>query len=223
MTENINSTPSFGDLGLTSRVAAAVNGLGFTVPTPIQLLAIPAGLSGRDVVGIAQTGTGKTLAFGLPIVERLLGSGSALVLAPTRELALQIEETMRSIGAKFGLRSVVLIGGASMGRQISQLRARPQIIIATPGRLLDHLNQGTVRLDKITVAVLDEADRMLDMGFLPAIKKILQCVPKERQTMLFSATMPAEIANLSGQFLRNPVRVEGASPYPSTRQARLSR
>lgn len=210
MTETITPPTAFPDLGLSPRIVQSLTAVGFTQPTPIQQSAIPAAISGRDVIGIAQTGTGKTLAFGLPMIERVLVGGVGLVLAPTRELALQIDETLQKVGQKLGLRTAVLIGGAAMGRQISQLRGRPNIIIATPGRLQDHLNQGSIRLDRVNVAVLDEADRMLDMGFLPAIGKILAKVPAERQTMLFSATMPAEIAKLTGEFLRNPIRVEVA-------------
>jgi len=210
MTDITNSNSAFRDLGISERVSAVLPALGFTIPTPIQSAAIPAGLSGRDVVGLAQTGTGKTLAFGLPLIEKVLKNGAGLVLAPTRELALQIEETLHQVGSKLGIRTAVLIGGAPMGRQISQLRARPQIIIATPGRLLDHLSQNTLRLDRVNVVVLDEADRMLDMGFLPSIRKILPYVARERQTMLFSATMPNEIATLTKEFLNKPIQVEVA-------------
>lgn len=210
MTEHTTLTPSFGELGLSDRLATVLQREGFHQPTPIQHAAIPSGLGGRDVVGIAQTGTGKTLAFGLPMLERVLEKGFGLVLAPTRELAIQIDETLRRIGASLGLRTAVLIGGAPMGRQISSLRARPHVIIATPGRLQDHLMQRTIRLDGASVAVLDEADRMLDMGFLPAIRKIMAAVPKERQTMLFSATMPKEISELANEFLSDPIRVEVA-------------
>jgi len=209
------SESSFNELGISDRLLAVLGREGFIRPTPIQQAAIPAGLGGRDVVGIAQTGTGKTLAFGLPILESVLARGFALILAPTRELALQIEETFIKVGASMGLRTAVLIGGAPMGKQISQLRARPHIIVATPGRLQDHLDQRTVRLDSASVVILDEADRMLDMGFLPAIRKIMARAPKERQTMLFSATMPSEIAALSNEFLKDPVRVEVA-PSGST-------
>jgi len=211
MTETSNNTSAFRDLGISERVSSVLSPLGFTQPTPIQTAAIPAGLSGRDVVGLAQTGTGKTLAFGLPLIDKVLKQGNGLVLAPTRELALQIEETLHQVGAKLGIRTAVLIGGAPMGRQVSQLRARPQIIIATPGRLLDHLQQNTCRLDQVNVVVLDEADRMLDMGFLPSIRKILPRVAQVRQTMLFSATMPSEIAQLSKEFLKDPIRVEVAA------------
>jgi ATP-dependent RNA helicase RhlE len=210
LTPDLGQQPAFSELGLTDRVAAAVNGLGFTVPTPIQLATIPAGIAGRDVVGIAQTGTGKTLAFGIPIIEHLRksGAGMALILAPTRELALQIDESLRAIGSRLGFRTAVLIGGAPMGRQIADLRARPRIIVATPGRLIDHMEHGTILMGQVTVLVLDEADRMLDMGFLPSIKKVLAAVPRSRQTMLFSATMPPEIATLARDFLRDPFRVD---------------
>jgi ATP-dependent RNA helicase RhlE len=161
-------------------------------------------MAGRDVVGIAQTGTGKTLAFGLPMIARLRGYQTGLVLAPTRELAQQIEETYKKLGVKTAL----IIGGAAMGPQIGQLRRSPQVIIATPGRLMDHMAQGTVEMRTVAIVVLDEADRMLDMGFAPAIRKIMEAVPKERQTMLFSATMPQEIYSLAERYMKNPERVE---------------
>jgi ATP-dependent RNA helicase RhlE len=201
----------FAGLGLSPRMLARLDRLGFTTPTPIQEAAIPIGLRGRDLVGIAQTGTGKTLAFGLPMIERLAGSSKVgLVVVPTRELALQVDETLAAVGGPFGLRTVVLIGGASMARQVQQLRARPRAIIATPGRLLDHLGQGTLSLGNVGIAVLDEADRMLDMGFAPAINRLMAQVPAERQTMLFSATMPEEITRLATRYLNDPERVETA-------------
>ncbi|MCO5295934.1 MAG: DEAD/DEAH box helicase [Fimbriimonadaceae bacterium] len=180
--------------------------LGFVTPTPIQQEAIPLALEGRDLVGIAQTGTGKTLAFGLPIAANLRSGEVALVLAPTRELALQIQEVLTQLN----LRTALIIGGASMGKQVSQLRSRPQVIIATPGRLLDHMQQRTVDLGNVSIVVLDEGDRMLDMGFAPAVRRILDRVPKHRQTMLFSATMPREIADLAAQYLVKPATVEVA-------------
>lgn len=210
MTDTERTTVDFKSLNLPETVLASLDREGFRQPTPIQSAAIPPVRSGRDVIGIAQTGTGKTLAFGLPMIERTLAGGMGLVLAPTRELALQIEETLRRVGSRLGLRTAVLIGGAPMGRQVSQLRARPHVVVATPGRLLDHLNQNTIRLNHVSVAVLDEADRMLDMGFLPTIRKILAQVPKERQTLLFSATMPQEIQALTKEFMRDPERVEVA-------------
>jgi ATP-dependent RNA helicase RhlE len=203
MSETITQ-PGFAPLGLPSSQLETLNRLGFTVPTPIQENAIPVALTGRDVIGIAQTGTGKTLAFGLPMMARLKAGQMGLVIAPTRELAQQIEDTYRALGT----RTALLIGGASMNRQIDQIRAKPSVIVATPGRLIDHLQQRTVKLDRVAIAVLDEADRMLDMGFAPAIRRILDMTPPERQTMLFSATMPPEIADLAQRYQRDPIRVE---------------
>ena len=218
----------FGALNLSPSNLQKISKLGFTVPTPIQKQAIPVALKGRDLVGIAQTGTGKTLAFGLPIVERLRldtntnshaptafgtsptrGGGMALILAPTRELALQIQETFQKLGTKAAL----FIGGESFHRQASFVKNnRPPVIGATPGRLEDHLAQRTLDLRNVSIVVLDEADRMLDMGFAPAIRRIMDRIPKERQTMLFSATMPNEITQLASQYLRNPARIEVAPP-----------
>jgi ATP-dependent RNA helicase RhlE len=181
--------------------------LGYLVPTPIQTHAIPVALKGRDVIGIAQTGTGKTLAFGIPMIVNLRHIQIGLVLAPTRELALQIEETFQ----KLGVRTALLIGGAPMGRQIAQLRAKPTVVVATPGRLLDHLQQRNINLQTVGVVVLDEADRMLDMGFAPAIRRILDLTPANRQTMLFSATMAKEISELATHYSRDSVRIEIAA------------
>ncbi|HEY0867083.1 MAG TPA: DEAD/DEAH box helicase [Fimbriimonas sp.] len=201
-----NTPQGFRALGLAPSILVKLDRLGFVTPTPIQRDAIPHGLAGRDVVGIAQTGTGKTLAFGLPMISRMRGYQTGLVLAPTRELAQQIEETFKQLGVKTAL----IIGGAAMGPQIGQLRRQPQVIVATPGRLMDHMAQKTVELRNVAVVVLDEADRMLDMGFAPAIQKIMEAVPKDRQTMLFSATMPQEIYSLAARYMRNPERVEVA-------------
>lgn len=195
-------------MGLSANLLSIIDRLGFHTPTPIQEEAIPVALKGRDIVGIAQTGTGKTLAFGLPMVMRLPKGEFGLVLAPTRELAIQIEETFN----KFYVKTALLIGGAPMPRQVGQLRARPTVIIATPGRLLDHMNQRTVDLRRTSIVVLDEADRMLDMGFAPTIRKILEATPEQRQTMMFSATMPKEIAELASQYLRKPANIEVARP-----------
>jgi ATP-dependent RNA helicase RhlE len=201
----------FKALSISPQLLSVLDRLEFVIPTPIQELAIPHALQGRDVTGIAQTGTGKTLAFGLPILERLRTEpGIALILAPTRELALQIDETFQKVGRSLGFRTAVLIGGAPMGRQISQIRANPDAIIATPGRLKDHLYQKTVSLKNVTIVVLDEADRMLDMGFAPIIREILSQVPPKRQTMLFSATMPKEIEEIAASYMTNPVKVEAA-------------
>jgi len=207
--------PSFNGLGIAPALMDILTRANFRIPTPIQSQAIPQALEDKDVVGIAQTGTGKTLAFAVPILQRLQrAKGRALVVAPTRELALQIEEMVQKIGRPFGVRTVVLIGGASMGLQIQKLRQNPRIIIATPGRLLDHLEQRTLRLHDIQIVVMDEADRMFDMGFMPAIKRIFAALPPqtERQTMLFSATMPPEIMKLAAEYMRLPVRVEVVQP-----------
>ena len=203
--------PSFNGLGIAPKLLQILDKNNFTAPTPIQLKSIPHGLNGSDIMGIAQTGTGKTLAFGIPMIQRLAThKGLGLVVLPTRELAVQVDESLNKIGREIGLRTAILIGGENMGKQIRQLRAKPQVIIATPGRLIDHLEQKSVFLDKVKILVLDEADRMLDMGFAPQIKTILAAVPKDRQTMLFSATMPKEIVSIATSYMKLPVRVEVA-------------
>lgn len=204
---------SFNGLGIAPDFLKILEHNKFTVPTPIQHQAIPPAMEGKDIVGIAQTGTGKTLAFGLPLLQRLYSSpekGMGLILLPTRELAIQAEEMLRKIGQSLGLLTAVLIGGEGMGRQIMALRRRPHVVIATPGRLLDHLESKNLKLDTVSIVVLDEADRMLDIGFAPQIKKILAMVPKKRQTLLFSATMPAEIVQIAATYMASPVRVEVA-------------
>jgi ATP-dependent RNA helicase RhlE len=199
----------FCSLGIAPKVLSVLDRLKFVQPTPIQLKAIPIALEGKDVVGIAQTGTGKTLAFGIPIVQHLgSAEGCALVLVPTRELALQADEMMRKILQPYGLKSVVLIGGASMLRQVDGLKRNPRVFIATPGRLIDHLQQRTLQLKNVNILVLDEADRMFDMGFAPQVKRILQQIPKKRQTLLFSATMPFDIISLATQHMKLPIHVE---------------
>ncbi|MBI2175699.1 MAG: DEAD/DEAH box helicase [Parcubacteria group bacterium] len=208
----------FTQLGIAPGLLEIIRRLGFSTPTPIQEQSIPSAIEGKDLVGIAQTGTGKTLAFGVPMIQRLAGARRAgepvsrqgLVVVPTRELALQVDEALRKLGSSIGLKTAVLIGGAGMMPQITALRRSPNIIVATPGRLIDHLNQKNVSLARVSVLVLDEADRMLDMGFLPQIKKILDALPKERQTMLFSATMPRGIMNIATRYMKAPVRVEVA-------------
>lgn len=201
--------PGFYGLGIAPKLLQILDRSGYKIPTPIQQKSIPIALEGKDMMGIAQTGTGKTLAFSVPLIQRLaITKGTALIIAPTRELALQIEETVKKIGSPIGLRSAVLIGGASMHVQIIQLKKRPHVIIATPGRLNDHLDQKTVHLEQTSVLVLDEADRMLDMGFEPQIKRILEHVPKKRQTLLFSATMPPNIVKIASAYMNLPVRVE---------------
>jgi ATP-dependent RNA helicase RhlE len=200
---------TFDTLGLPQPILNVIGRLGFTTPTPIQKEAIPHGMQGADVLGIAQTGTGKTLAFGLPMIAHIRERrGMGIVVVPTRELALQVDEILRKVGTSLQIKTAVLIGGAPMHRQIQQIRGGAHIIVATPGRLVDHLKQGTVRLDNICIAVLDEADRMLDMGFLPDIRRIMERMPKDRQTMLYSATMPKEIESLTHAFMTNPIRVE---------------
>ena len=205
----------FTALGLGPKITKAVREAGYTEPTPIQSKAIPIVLRGRDLVGIAQTGTGKTAAFVLPILEQLAAKGSAsgrraircLILAPTRELALQIEENARKYSRHLHLRIAAIYGGVGEQPQIAALRHGTEIVIATPGRLIDLMNQGHVRFDDVEVAVLDEADRMLDIGFLPAIRQIVKKLPKERQTLLFSATLGKEITALTQEFMRNPESV----------------
>jgi ATP-dependent RNA helicase RhlE len=201
---------SFAELSLSPASLRALQGAHFERPTPIQARAIPPALQGRDVIGVAATGTGKTAAFLLPILDRLAGKPGtrALVLAPTRELAVQIGEELERFAYGRGVRGVVVIGGVGMGRQASELSGGREVVIATPGRLLDHLQQGNAKLDRIEVLVLDEADRMLDMGFKPQLTKILARLPRVRQTLLFSATVGAEVAEFARTHLKDPVRVE---------------
>lgn len=202
---------SFQGLGIAPAILEILDRNKFTKPTPIQHAAIPPCIEGKDMIGIAQTGTGKTLAFGIPMIQSMLqGKGHGLIVLPTRELALQVDETIRQVGGPLGVRTAVLIGGASMHVQRNMIRNRPHVVIATPGRLLDHLEQRTITLKSVVVLVLDEADRMLDMGFAPQINKILAEVPKERQTMLFSATMPTAIVSIATKHMKLPLRVEVA-------------
>jgi ATP-dependent RNA helicase RhlE len=202
---------SFYGLGIAPRILDILDRMKFTVPTPIQHKAIPIALEGKDIIGIAQTGTGKTLAFAIPIIQRLAqGKGRALILAPTRELAIQIDEQFRKIAPSFGINTAVIIGGASMDFQLKALRKNPRVIVATPGRLVDHMDRRTVMLFDVNVLVLDEADRMLDMGFLPQIQRIIKFVPRNRQTMLFSATIPAEIVKMAAAHMKLPIHVEVA-------------
>ncbi len=200
---------SFYGLGIAPSLLDFLEKSGFKSPTPIQAQAIPVAIQGKDIVGIAQTGTGKTLAFGIPMLQRLTQiKGQGLIVLPTRELALQVDEALISIGRGIRIRTAVLIGGASMSQQIRSISNNPHIIIATPGRLIDHLQQRTIHLNDVQIVVLDEADRMLDMGFAPQIKQILRLLPKERQTMLFSATMPPEIMKMAAGHMKLPIRVE---------------
>ncbi|MBI4068155.1 DEAD/DEAH box helicase [Candidatus Kaiserbacteria bacterium] len=212
---SVPQTPehTFHGLGIAPNLLQVLEALHFKIPTPIQHKAIPPAIEGKDVIGVAQTGTGKTLAFGIPTVQHIVATkGRGLIVLPTRELALQVEETLAKIGRPLGLTTAVLIGGMSMGPQISAIRRDPHIIIATPGRLLDHVGQRTLNLNRISVMVLDEADRMLDMGFWPQVRKIIVAVPKDRQTMLFSATLSKEIMALITGHMKLPVRIEVAPP-----------
>ncbi len=202
----------FRTFNLHARIAAGIKAAGYTAPTPIQARAIPPALRKQDVMGLAQTGTGKTAAFVLPILQRLItgprGPVRALVISPTRELAEQTHQTIRTLGLKTGLRCTTVYGGVNINPQIKKLRAGIDICVACPGRLLDHISRRTINLSRIEVLVLDEADRMLDMGFLPDIKKIIRHIPKTRQTLLFSATMPDSIRKLANNILQTPVTVQ---------------
>ncbi|WP_098748012.1 DEAD/DEAH box helicase [Paenibacillus sp. EZ-K15] len=201
---------NFADFGLEPRVLQAITELGFEEATPIQSQSIPIALTGRDMIGQAQTGTGKTAAFGLPLIHKIAKEEErivALIMTPTRELAIQVAEEIGKLSRFKGIRSLAIYGGQDIGRQIRALKKKPQIIIGTPGRLLDHINRKTIRLDDVQTVVLDEADEMLDMGFMEDIQSILKLVPEERQTLLFSATMPANIQKLASQFLKDPEHV----------------
>ncbi len=202
---------NFQEFNLDSRLMTRIHRAGYTSPTPIQTSAIPPALAGQDLIGTAQTGTGKTAAFVLPILQRLLTGPRkctrALIVTPTRELAGQIHEVIRTLGAETGLRSAAIYGGVGAGPQISALQSGVEIIVACPGRLLDHIQQRHAKLGTVEVLVLDEADRMLDMGFLPDVKRILSHLPAKRQTMLFSATFPQEIEKLAAQTLTRPQRI----------------
>ncbi|HEV3105275.1 MAG TPA: DEAD/DEAH box helicase [Trinickia sp.] len=215
------TTTSFDQFGLAAEIQKAVAEQGYTTPTPIQAQAIPVVLAGRDVMGAAQTGTGKTASFSLPIIQRLLPQAStsasparhpvrALILTPTRELADQVAANVQSYAKHTPLRSAVVFGGVDMNPQSAELRRGVEILIATPGRLLDHVQQKTANLGQVQILVLDEADRMLDMGFLPDLQRILNLLPKERQTLLFSATFSPEIKKLASTYLRNPQTIEVA-------------
>jgi ATP-dependent RNA helicase RhlE len=199
-------------------IAAGVTAAGYDTPTPIQQQAIPPILEGKDVMGLAQTGTGKTAAFALPILQRLVdgprGRVRALIIAPTRELAEQIHESISALGRKTRIRSVTIYGGVNVNPQIQKLKQGVEIVVACPGRLLDHLSQGTIDLSHVDVLVLDEADQMFDMGFLPDIRRILKQVPDKRQTLLFSATMPADIRKLANEILKEPVTIQVGNSAP---------
>jgi ATP-dependent RNA helicase RhlE len=211
MTDHNNNQTGFAGLGISPGLLKRLAALGFTKPTPIQQKAIPVATGDEDVVGIAQTGSGKTLAFSIPMLMRISAKKRiGLVLLPTRELAVQVEEALKQLAGPAGLRVALIIGGVGDGPQIRKLRAKPHVIVATPGRLIDLVENRKVNLSIVGSLVLDEADRMLDMGFAPQLKRIISEIPEERQTMLFSATMPQEIAEMAKQYLRQPLRIEVA-------------
>jgi len=210
---------SFGSYNFHPSIMAGIQALGYVTPTPIQSQAIPPIMQGRDLIGLAQTGTGKTAAFVLPILQHLLksprGHVGALIISPTRELAEQTCETISNLGKQTGLRSTAIYGGVNIRMQTRELRDGVEIIVACPGRLLDHLWQSTIDLSHVEILVIDEADRMFDMGFQPDIRNILKCLTKPRQTLLFSATMPADIRRLVLEILHNPVTVQVGRIMPA--------
>jgi ATP-dependent RNA helicase RhlE len=218
------SHSTFETLGLSTSTLRALQTAHFTQPTPIQVQAIPLALAGKDVIGCAATGTGKTAAFLLPLMERIEGKAGtrALVLAPTRELALQIHEQLRLFAQNQKITSAVIIGGVATQGQVHALRQRPNVIIATPGRLVDHLQQGTAQLGEIEILVLDEADRMLDMGFKPQLTRILAKLPRQRQTLLFSATMAQEVTDFAKSHLKHPTPVEVSRSGTTAKRAEQS-
>lgn len=201
---------TFSALGLSPEIVSTIEKIGFVHPTPIQADIIPVALTGSDAIGLAQTGSGKTAAFVLPLAEKLVhGRGvRGLILAPTREIALQTKAFLDLFGKAHDLRTACLIGGVKMKPQLDELRAGPDIIVATPGRLMDHVKRRTASIDKIEMLVLDEADHMLDLGFLPQIREILRRLPRERQTLMFSATMPDSIEMIARDFMNQPVRID---------------
>jgi ATP-dependent RNA helicase RhlE len=208
--------PSFLTLGVAEPIQRALAGENYVEPTPIQVQAIPLILSGRDVLGIAQTGTGKTAAFGVPLLQRLAADRTpagphavrALILAPTRELAIQIHDSLRCYGRHLNLRHAVVLGGVNQNKQVDAVRRGIDVLVATPGRLLDLVQQKHVRLGAVTTLVIDEADRMFDMGFIRDVRRIVAQLPRQRHSMLFSATMPADVVHLVSEVLRNPARID---------------
>jgi ATP-dependent RNA helicase RhlE len=211
---------NFDQFKLDPRIMRGVRAAGYAAPTPIQATAIPPALAGHDLIGTAQTGTGKTAAFVLPLLQRMIDGprarARALIVTPTRELAEQINDAIRALGRHTGLRSATIYGGVPMPPQERALRDGVEILVACPGRLLDHINRGTARLDKLEALVLDEADRMFDMGFLPDVRRILSHLPAQRQTLLFSATFPTEIEQLAAQALKRPQRLAVGISKPAT-------
>jgi ATP-dependent RNA helicase RhlE len=210
----------FSTLGVAEPLLRALAAENYTQPTPIQVQTIPLLLAGRDVLGIAQTGTGKTAAFGLPLLQKLAEDrkpagaqgARALILAPTRELAIQISQSLKIYGKHYGLKQAVVLGGVSQHSQVSAMRGGVDILVATPGRLLDLLKQKLIRLDGVSTLIVDEADRMLDMGFIRDVRRIVGALPRARQSMLFSATMPDDVVHLAHEMLRDPVRVDISPP-----------
>ncbi|MEK7851157.1 MAG: DEAD/DEAH box helicase, partial [Deltaproteobacteria bacterium] len=202
---------TFNELGLSSEILKAISAMGFEEPTPIQGKTIPVLMSGKDVVGQAQTGTGKTAAFGIPIIEKLDKTNfrvQAIILTPTRELAVQVAEEMNKLGKFKKILALPIYGGTSIERQINALKKGVQVVVGTPGRVIDHIERGTLKLKDVQVVVLDEADEMLDMGFVDDITKILKETPDDRQTLLFSATMPDEILKISKRYMRSPEKIK---------------
>ena len=209
----------FKAFNLNPSVEAGVAAAGFVTPTPIQTKAIPSVMNGRDIMGLAQTGTGKTAAFALPILHRLMqgkrGHVRSLIIAPTRELAEQIHDAINSLGKETRMRSVTVYGGVNINTQIQKLKRGAEIVVACPGRLLDHMGRGTIDLTRVEVLVIDEADHMFDMGFLPDIRRILKHLPAQRQTLLFSATMPNEIHRLAKDILKDPITIKVGETAPA--------
>src|SRR3989338_6392775 len=201
---------NFYGLGIAPNILAVLDKLNFKIPTPIQEKSIPSAIEGKDLLGLAQTGTGKTLAFGIPMIQAALQGKQGLVVLPTRELAFQVAEAFQQIGFPVRVRLATLIGGEPIRKQILALQRSPHIVIGTQGRIIDHLEQKTITLKSVRILVLDEADRMLDMGFAPQLKRILDVLSTERQTMLFSATMPPDIVRIAQTHMKLPVRVEMA-------------
>ncbi|MFA6407340.1 MAG: DEAD/DEAH box helicase [Candidatus Paceibacterota bacterium] len=205
----INADKNFSGLGISPDILGVLEKLNFKIPTPIQEQSIPIAIEGKDVMGIAQTGTGKTLAFGIPMLQRvIIEKKLGLIVVPTRELALQVSEALDAVGSPLGIKTATIIGGEPMPRQLRALSRHPHIVIGTPGRIIDHIERRTLDLRNVGILILDEADRMLDMGFEPQLKQILSVIPHERQTMLFSATMPDEIMSIARTHMKLPIRIE---------------
>ncbi len=210
---------NFNDFQLHPSVAAGITAAGYSTPTPIQIQVIPRAMQGQDLIGLAQTGTGKTAAYALPLLDRLMKRTNrnirALIIAPTRELAEQIHQDIKTLGCQTRLRSLAIYGGVGLNPQIRELRQGAEIVVACPGRLIDHINRGNLDFSSLEVLILDEADQMLDMGFIPDIRRILKHIPRDRQTLMFSATMPGEIRKLTNEMVRKAVTVQVGNPAPA--------